>query len=336
MKVKQCLPFDPRILKLKLTPNQIKIYETYGATGSLVNETARRLDKDSSAISQSVRGLQLKGLKAGIGELDAGRAIPEVEQKELKVLFFDIEVSPIKAVVWNLQPKWIAENQVTEYGRILCFAAKWLGTEEIIYEETRTKNDKRVTRELIKLFDQADIVCGHNSQSFDVKWVTARALGHGINPPSPFKNADTYRIAKKEFKLPRNSLSFLAEYLKVSPKSKHSAFPGMVLWTETEKGNPEAWTEMKAYCIQDVETQEQVYYKLRAWDSNKQTNFSIFRDDTIPCCPQCGSVDLRKAQDILTGTQLYDGYRCLNCHSWARGRTTLQSKERSRKVLTKA
>jgi len=335
MKVRQCLPFDPRLLQLKLTPRQAKIYRAYGEAGSIVNETARRLAGDPGSISRTVRLVQAKGLKAGIGEFD-DQNIPEIRQKELKVLFFDIEVSPIKAVVWNLQPRWIAENQVTEYGRIICFAAKWLGTDEIIYEETRTKNDKRVTKELIRLFDQADVVCGHNSQSFDVGWVTARALGHGINPPSPFKSADTYRIAKREFKLPRNSLSFLAEYLKVSPKSKHSAFPGMELWTECEKGNKEAWAEMKAYCIQDVETQEQVYYKLRAWDSNKQTNLSVFRKDTIPACPQCGSVNIQRAQDIFTGTQIYNGYRCLNCKSWSRGRTTIQPREAGRNVLTKA
>lgn len=336
MRVRQCLPFDPRLMRLTLTPRQKEIYKVYGETGSIVTETARRLEADSGSVSKVIRRVQLKGLRAGLGELSAEQTIPEILQKELKVLFFDIEVSPIKAMVWNLQPRWIAENQVSEYGRILCFAAKWLGTDKIIYKETRTKNDKQVTKDLIKLFDQADIVCGHNSQSFDVKWVTARALGHGIDPPSPFKNADTYRIAKKEFKLPRNSLSYLAEYLKVSPKSKHPDFPGMVLWTECEKGNKAAWEEMKSYCIQDVETQEQVYYKLRAWDSNKQTNFSIFRDDTIPACPQCGSVNLQRVQEILTGTQLYEGYRCLNCKSWARSRNSRQSRERGAKVLTKA
>ena len=336
MKVRQCLPFDPRLLNLDLTDRQREIYEAYGQCGSILNETSRRLLVDVGTVSRTVARVQIKGLKAGISELEAQKSLPEVQQKQLKVLFFDIEVSPIKAMVWNLKPNYIRENQVSEYGRILCFAAKWLGTDKIIYKETRTKNDKQVTKELIKLFDQADIVCGHNSQSFDVKWVTARALGHGIDPPSPFKNADTYRIAKKEFKLPRNSLSYLADYLKVDAKSKHPEFPNMELWTECEKGNKSAWKEMKAYCIQDVKTQEQVYYKLRAWDSNKQTNFSIFRNDTIPACPQCGSVNIRRVQDISTGTQIYNGYRCLNCKSWSRGRNTIQPREAGRNVLTKA
>ena len=59
-----CRPFDPKLLDYCTTDNQREIYAAYGKHGT-VNETSRKLGKDSSAVSQAIRAIQKKANAAG-------------------------------------------------------------------------------------------------------------------------------------------------------------------------------------------------------------------------------------------------------------------------------
>ena len=335
MKVRQCLPFDARFLTLTLTDLQREIYITYGQSASNVNETARRVAKDVGQVSIAVRAIQRKALQH-YGELEWDATISEIIEKPLKVLFFDIETSPHLVRTFSFKAQWIAENQVVEYGKVISFGAKWLGDGEVIYNESRGKSDKTITKKMMGLFDEADVVVAHNGRAFDVKTMKGRALKHNLDPPSPFLIADTLRIARREFKLPRNSLSFLADFLECTPKQSHSNFPGMILWMECAKGNEDAWKEMKEYNIQDVLTLEEVYFRLRNWDS-QSPNLGLFKQDTVKVCPKCGaSGTMHKNSPVMTQTQAYDSYICKSCRGWSRGRATILDKETRARLLTNA
>jgi len=95
----------------------------------------------------------------------------------------------------------------------MSFAAKWLGEDKIFYEENRNDDDRLVVSRLCELLDEADFAVAHNGANFDFKQIRARALVNGIKPPSPFKTIDTYKIAKKEFGFPSNSLEYLTDVL---------------------------------------------------------------------------------------------------------------------------
>ena len=335
MKIRQCLPFDARFVDLDLTDLQREIYVVYGESGSNVNEAARRTGKDVSQVSTTIRAIQRKALKF-YGQLDWDATISEIVEKPLKVLFFDIETSPHLVRTFTFRPQWIGENQVVEYSKVISFAAKWIGEDEIIYHESRGKSDKAITKKMMALLDRCDVCVAHNGRAFDVKTIKGRALKHNLNPPSPFKVADTLQIARREFKLPRNSLSFLAEFLNCTPKQSHSNFSGMLLWMECAKGNEEAWKEMKSYNVQDVLTLEEVYYRLRSWDS-QSPNLGIFKEDTVKVCPKCGaSGTMRKQSPVMTQTQAYDSFICTSCRGWSRGRNTILDKEARSKILTNA
>mgnify|MGYP003131836848 CR=1 FL=1 len=336
MRIKQCLPYDPRLLEFCENENQLQTYKTYGESGSIVNETARRLDKDSSAVSKIVRGIQDRG-RAQFGSLDWDDEVGEIVQRPLKILFFDIESMFSTVATFRFYNQNFGHDNVLEYGYMISFAAKWLGTEEVIYEECRDKRgrNKTLVKKMLALFSLADVIIGHNGRSFDIKFVKGEALRHGLDPPIPFKIVDTLAIVKEEFKLPRNSLEYVAEHVGVTPKSKHNKFPGIMLWKECKKGNPEAWEEMKLYNILDTEILESVYYKLRAW-STKHPNLGIFSLENIPMCPKCQSIDLKKINSIPTNTQEYDGYRCNNCGGIARGPRTISPLEKRKATLRNA
>ena len=329
MKTQVCRPFDSRLVRFCTTDVQAEIYNTYGNCGSNLNATARELGRDVSTVSRAVRRVQEKG-KNAVGVLfeDVG----ELVTKYAKVLIFDIETAPHSVYVWDFYNQNIGHDQVLEYGHVMSFAARWLGTTEVIYHECRNGKDKKLTEALMKLFDEADVVVGHNGRAFDVKTMKGRALLHELLPPTPYKVVDTFLIAKNQFKLPRNSLEFIAEFLGCKPKLKHNEYPGFSLWKSCLEGDERAWECLKEYNIGDIDTLEEVYMALRKWDTT-HANLGIVINDTISICPKCASPELRSINPISTNTQLYPGFRCQNCGGICRGRFTIADREKRRALL---
>lgn len=113
----------------------------------------------------------------------------------VKILLLDIETAPKLSYVWRFWKENISAKQVKEHGHIMSFAAKWLNEGEIFYEENRKENDKKIIQKICHYLDLADIVVAHNGEAFDLKQIRARALVHGINPPSPVKIIDSLKVA---------------------------------------------------------------------------------------------------------------------------------------------
>jgi len=210
-----------------------------------------------------------------------------------------------------------------------------LGDDDIMYEENRKSNDKRIVKSLVKLFDTANIVIAHNGERFDGPKIMGRALTHGITPPAPYKWIDTLRVARKEFSFTHNSLESLARLLKCTPKKKHGKFPGFELWLECLRGNEAAWNEMAEYNIQDVETLEEVYLKMRPWTKHGP-NMGVFMESDKPVCSKCGSDDLVKNGHDYLKTGKYQMYKCKSCGGFSRARFTEYPKEERKVLLTGA
>jgi DNA polymerase elongation subunit (family B) len=339
----QCRPFDSRFLVFAETEDQEEVYKAYGNAGSIVNEAARKLSEkrgknvDPSRVSVVVRQIQ-KRAQDHFSELEWDDEIEQIQVKPLRVFIYDIETAPTEAYVWRYWNENIGHAQVKSYGRVISFAGKWLGTDEIIYEENRGKSDKAIIKKLIKLFDQADVVVAHNGKAFDCKTVTGRALTHNIPPPSPFKIVDTMLSAKRYFKMPRNSLECLADELGCSGKLKHKKFPGFDLWKECMAGNEEAWEEMRIYNEQDVIVLEEVYLRMRPWIAD-HPNMGILQEEGRPICPKCGSGELAKPKRkhyTTTNTGKYRLYVCRNCGGYARSRRTELEKEKGKSLTVHA
>jgi len=247
------------------------------------------------------------------------------------ILVLDIETAPMKAAVWGMWQQNISVKMMEEAGYILCYSAKWLGNDEIMYDNGREKGDTAppvsyqegaLLETLIPLLDEADMVIGHNLTKFDMPKIRGRCLVHGLSLPSPYKEIDTCRAARKEFGFEANSLEFLCDVLNVEHrKSSHSKFPGYELWDQCIMGNPEAWDEMEAYNIVDIQTTEDVYMVMRPY-MTQHPNVGVFEENDEPTCPKCGSTDVdhNKTKWAYTNVGKYKRYRCNGCGGWARGR----------------
>lgn len=254
------------------------------------------------------------------------------------ILFLDIETAPKLAHVWQFWKTNIGLNQLKTFGHIMSFAAIWNedGDKNALYFETRTENDERLVRQLIRLLDDADIVVGHNVDQFDLGTIKARALALGIKPPSPYKIVDTLKIAKKQFRFDANSLAYLCEVLPIKHKKlKHNKFPGFELWKECMAGNDEAWKEMKKYNVWDTLSVRDVYYLMRPWIAN-HPNVANAEESEELLCPKCGSSHVHCRGYAYTNVGKYRKFQCQDCGGWSRTRITERFKELARSLLTNA
>lgn len=254
-----------------------------------------------------------------------------------RILLFDVETAPIIGHVWGLWDQNVGLNQIKSDWHVLSWAAKWLGSTEVMYADQRRaskiENDRVLLKGIWKLLNAADIVITQNGISFDVKKLNARFIYHGFKPPSGFKHIDTLRLAKKHFAFTSNRLEYLANVLKTKTKKLgRRKFDGFTLWSECLKGNVEAWNEMERYNKQDVLALEQVYERLIPWDST--INFNIFRHDNEHTCT-CGSKKVERRGFVYTEAGKYQRYQCYVCGKWTRGSLNLLSKEK-RQTLHKS
>lgn len=249
----------------------------------------------------------------------------------IKIL--DIETAPHIAYVWKFWKENIGHKQMLENGYILSFAAKDLHSEDVLYMENRDDNEKQIVQELINILDEADVVIAHNALKFDLPTICARAATLGIDPPSPYKVVDTLAAAKRYFRFPRNTLEYLAWAFGVSEKEQHKNFPGFELWYECLKKNDDAWEEMRLYNIQDVNTLEEVYLRMRPWIRN-HPNIAVHNEPDKHCCPVCESENLQRRGFYHTNVGKYQRYRCNDCGTWSRTRYTEYPKEKRQELHT--
>ncbi len=237
-----------------------------------------------------------------------------------KVLLLDMETSPLLAHVWRLFKENVGVGQIREHTQVLSYAARFLDSKEVIYEDARGgRSDLSLVANLCSLLSKTDFVVAHNGERFDLKQIRGRAVVNGLDPFPPVKVIDTLKIAKNEFAFPSNSLAYLAKILGCEEKGEHKKFPGFKLWEEVLKDNIEAWEEMKEYNIQDIDTLEEVYYKLRPW-ATQHPNLAVFQEASLPTCPKCGGVHVQKRGLAYTNVAVYQRYFCNDCRGWSRSR----------------
>jgi DNA polymerase elongation subunit (family B) len=131
------------------------------------------------------------------------------------------------------------------------------------------KKEKELLKPMWKLMDEADIIIGQNSNSFDIKKLNAKFLEYKLGSPSEYKKIDTMLMAKRHFKFVSNKLEYMSKKFCKVKKLAHSKFPGFSLWDECEKGNSQAWKEMRLYNMADVEATEELFLVLSEFDKSE-------------------------------------------------------------------
>jgi len=285
------------------------IDNTLVGTFNSQTEAAISISRDEKAIREAIKSSTLyKGFYWS----------NEERVNNAKILFLDIETSPLKVYTFGTKDIYVRPIQIIDDWKVLCWSAKWLGSNEMMNQTiTNVEDDFEVVEAIWNLLDECDIAVGHNLDRFDVKKLNARFIQHGLTPPSPYKTFDTLKAARKEFSFTYNNLDFLSKTFGSGGKYKHEGFN---LWKRCLSGDDRALEEMQKYCDIDVWELEKVYISLRAWSTN-HPSVSIYNEDSSLTCTKCNSKNIKYIKDTYTNTRKYKLYKCNDCNSWNRSRT---------------
>lgn len=224
----------------------------------------------------------------------------------------DIETSPSVVYTFDYWNASIGAEKVIEPSHMMCWAAKWYGEKKVFFRSTYHDDKPTMVSEIRKLMDEAGIVIHFNGKRFDIPHLNREILEMGLKPPSPCKQIDLYQTVRRVFRFTHSGLGPVCQRLGLRTKLPHSGFQ---LWKDALNGDKDAWAEMRAYNIQDVEIMEPLYEKLRPWIPG-HPSFAAFTG--ADCCPACGSAGLIKEGFTITSTGRFQRYRCRDCGRWSR------------------
>lgn len=245
----------------------------------------------------------------------------------MKILYLDIETTPHEGTFWNLFPKYIPINQLKKPTEMLCWAAKWEGSREVIF---RKQGQSDMVGRMWELLDEADAVVHYNGKSFDIKHLNREFALEGRSPPSPYSQIDLLSAVRSNFRMASNKLDFVCRYFGLGEKVSHA---GIELWYDCMDGDPRAWRLMEKYNRRDVVLLPKLYKFMLPWIKG-HPNAGLYTDTTKPVCPTCSSTDVQSRGTYRTKTAEYQRYCCNSCGTWSRNRK--QSKPTSENVLTRA
>lgn len=241
-------------------------------------------------------------------------------KSKVRILYYDIETAQNLVAVFGLANNdWIDPSNIVRERYVISVAWKWSDESKVhsvsvldnpkLYKQDPF-NDLHVISTFHKIMGEADCLVGHNSDSFDKRWLDTRALVHGLDPLPPITQLDTYKVAKSKFYLNSNKLNYIGKLLKVGEKKQTT--PG--LWIRVLQGDTKAIKEMVEYNKQDVLLLERVFLKLQPYISN-HLNRELFGGTG---CPRCGSKHVQSRGLHRAITRNYHRWQCQGCKGWFR------------------
>jgi len=241
----------------------------------------------------------------------------------MKILFLDIETSPITYTGWGMYDQNHNTDDILEDWRMISAAWGWSESDQISaigWKATTDRkisplwgfDDRQVVEALHRQICKADVLCAHNGDAFDIKKFNARCIKLGLKPVPPLPTIDTLKVARKHFKFTSNKLDYIGQFLDVGAKIETSKG----LWNRVIRGDKSALKEMIEYNKQDVVLLKKVYEKLRPWMQN-HPNRNLWSD--VEVCPACGSKDLLTDGYRTTQTMRYKRLCCKDCGNRSKG-----------------
>src|SRR3990167_5210765 len=166
--------------------------------------------------------------------------------KNPKLLYFDIESTPIAVELWSTGKQYVSADRIKRDWMVLSWAAKWVCSASMYSyvlrpQEVKNHDDKRLVVALWQMFNEADIIIGHNADRFDVKRMNWRFMMHGMKPPRPYRTVDTLKVARSTFGASGNNMDYLSKQLGLGEKLEmHFAD-----WDACMAGKPDALRKMR-------------------------------------------------------------------------------------------
>lgn len=238
-----------------------------------------------------------------------------------KIAYLDIERTwGVAEGIWQLKQDWINPSQIIEQPRTICFAWKFEGDQETSFHaEWFRGGHAGMVKKAHTVLDDADVVVTFNGIAFDLKHLRSEFLLHDMAPPSPWKDVDLLKVARKNFGFLSNRMGFLAEQLGLDGKADTG---GQSLWRtlRNAKGDElKAGREKMAnYNRVDVDQTQELYHLMLPWVSGLNLPAFTEKERMGPHCPNCDSANVQYRGLARTTTRSYRRFQCQDCGKWGR------------------
>lgn len=195
----------------------------------------------------------------------------EESVKKKRIIFFDLEVSPNVVLSWRIGRKVsLSMDDIIKERAIMCVCWKFEGNDTVYSLQWKDGDDKELLEKFAKIADNCDILCGHNGDNFDIKWLRTRCLYHGIQLSPKFHTIDTLKAAKSGFLFNSNKLDYIGQFLKLGRKipTQYEMWKKILLLNDKK-----TLDAMVTYCKGDVLLLEKVYNKMKSYMPLKKYKF---------------------------------------------------------------
>lgn len=232
------------------------------------------------------------------------------------IVVLDVERVPMwtkQLPVWDmrgLMNRRLTPGDIAEWGRTICMAYRTLGKPVQFTAEWHDGGREAFIRQTWDVFNEADVIVGHNSKAFDTKHLQGEWALLGLGPASPVKHFDTLVEARKHFNFEANHLDTLTKRFGIVAKNdKYRIDTAMA----AVGGDVKAQKRIERYNRGDVRASTGLYLYLRAWGN---VNLGLYRDDDRPVCPACESPRMQRRGYAVKQALKYPQYQCQACGKW--------------------
>jgi hypothetical protein len=214
--------------------------------------------------------------RCGNVQEEVAPTLPVRYRTSANILYLDIEVS--KSLYFNYGSKvysnYLNVADLYKERYIISWAASYVGSKTVWSDcvtgkEARKWTDARILPQLRDLMESADIIAGHNVDSFDVKHINARLLLNEQEPVTGKKTLDTLKIARQKFAFESNKLDYISQKLGLRPKDdiRNEDWLNIV-----KTGDEKTLAKVLKYNKGDVTSGKGVLERLMKY-SNKKTDY---------------------------------------------------------------
>jgi uncharacterized protein YprB with RNaseH-like and TPR domain len=153
-------------------------------------------------------------------------------------------------------------NLEADFSIILCAAIKPYGLPPIVFRADEyvtwyknRANDYQIVEDISNELRRHAIIVTHYGERFDIPFLRAKMVRHGLSPLPPMFGIDSWRIAKQNFQVSSRRLKALARFFDIGEKTQVDG----TIWLEAAyNGDKEAMDYIVEHNIRDVEVLEKL------------------------------------------------------------------------------
>lgn len=247
-----------------------------------------------------------------------------------RILYFDIETSLMEVYTHYIGQKVsIQPNQIKTPSKIICIAYKWSDEKHPkVLKWDSKQDDSKMLIKFNKIAKEADFLCAHNGQGFDVKEIRGAIALRGLADSwceTPV--IDTLTDCRRMFRFKSNRLNAIAQSLGLGAKDPMC----MQDWIDVNNGSKSALYKMLKYCKKDVILLEKVHKRLENYIVPTSKRL-MSKSSNLNKCSECKSNNIVKYGTYTYGGNKLQKYLCKDCYKVNMPEKTIKQKTKLKLV----